>query len=270
MVRNNRKLFIYVGILIIVSCVFYLYKNKVEKFSNNFSHLIVHHHPGKKKRLGANGDGGYVFADNYDYDCYISAGVNDEESFSRDFINYYKMPKEHNYAFDGTIEDYPYHYTKDIQFVKKNIGTENTDKTTNLKYLIDKYNDIFLKMDIEGWEISWLNSLDDSDLRKFKQIVLEIHGIHDDTFDHSHADKIKLCNKLNKTHYLIHIHGNNYGGTRTIDGVEFPNTIEATYVRKDLYNEPLKPNTLKLPIDGLDMTNNGSADIDLSFYPFKQ
>ena len=76
----------------------------------------MYHHPGKKIRLGVNGDGGYVIADNYNYDCYISAGIKDEDSFSRDFINHYKMPKEHNYAFDGTIDEYPYQYTKDIQF----------------------------------------------------------------------------------------------------------------------------------------------------------
>lgn len=42
-----------------------------------------------KFRLGSNQDGGYVIANLKDikYDCYISAGISNEESFSRDFIN---------------------------------------------------------------------------------------------------------------------------------------------------------------------------------------
>ncbi len=269
MVKYNRKLYIYIGIIAIICAIIYLYNNTTENFTNDFSYLLMYHHPGKKIRLGASGDGGYVFADNYDYDCYISAGVSNEESFSRDFINYYKMPKEKNFAFDGTIEDYPYHYTKDINFVKKNIGTTNSDTITNLKYLIDKYNDIFLKMDIEGWEISWINSLSNTDLQKFKQIVLEVHGIHDNSFEHSQSEKIAMLNKLNQTHYLIHAHGNNCGGITKINNINFPNVFELTYVRKDLYNQPLELNKVDLPINGLDMTNNGSPDINLSFYPFK-
>ena len=41
-----------------------------------------------KKRYGSNNDGGYVIAElDGEYDCYISAGISNEESFSRDFIN---------------------------------------------------------------------------------------------------------------------------------------------------------------------------------------
>ena len=61
-----------------------------------------------KIRLGENCDGGYVIGDIYNnYDCYISAGVSNEESFSRDFINKYDMNHENSYAFDGTINSYP-------------------------------------------------------------------------------------------------------------------------------------------------------------------
>ena len=63
----------------------------------------------RKFRLGEKSDGGYVCAElNEEYDCYISAGISNEESFSRDFINKFDMGKHNCYAFDGTIEDYPY------------------------------------------------------------------------------------------------------------------------------------------------------------------
>ena len=74
----------------------------------------------KKIRLGVNTDGGYVIADlNCNYDCYISAGVSDEESFSRDFIEKYDMNEYNSFAFDGTINSYPYNYTNKISYIKK-------------------------------------------------------------------------------------------------------------------------------------------------------
>ena len=46
----------------------------------------------KKLRLGINQDGGYVIGDiNTVYDLYISAGVGNEESFTRDFIEKYNL-----------------------------------------------------------------------------------------------------------------------------------------------------------------------------------
>jgi hypothetical protein len=222
----------------------------------------------KKIRLGEKQDGGYVFADlgNSNYDCYISAGVSNEESFSRDFIQQYKTKKETNYAFDGTIQDYPYHYTDQIQFIKKNIAPYNCDTTTDLKELLSTYHQIFLKMDIEGGEITWLLSLTEEHLRSCKQIVIEFHGITDDGWGSSLEEKIHCFEKLNKTHYIVHAHGNNFG--HTVDGI--PYVIELTYVNKNEF--PYGPpsfNKTCLPISQLDYPNNGGRpDHDLKFYPF--
>lgn len=54
---------------------------------NNLELLQVYNFD-KKIRCGTNSDGGYVFAElDGGYDCYISAGISNEESFSRDFID---------------------------------------------------------------------------------------------------------------------------------------------------------------------------------------
>ena len=89
-----------------------------------------------------------------EYDCYISAGISNEESFSRDFLNKYNINKINSYGFDGTIYNYPYHYTQNIQFIKKNINNFNDDNNSNLSFLTEKYSNIFLKIDIEGGRIS--------------------------------------------------------------------------------------------------------------------
>jgi hypothetical protein len=220
-----------------------------------------------KIRCGTNGDGGYVFAElDGGYDCYISAGVSDEESFSRDFINYYNMNGSDCFAFDGTINDYPYHYTQNIQFIKKNISNYNDDHNTDLSFLTAKYNNIFLKIDIEGGEYPWILLLDESQLDSFKQIVIEFHGITNDKWGCNYNDKVKCFEKLSNTHYIVHAHGNNYG--EVINNI--PDVIELTYVNKKYFDSVPRLNTQQLPIVNLDFPNNSySSDIDLNFYPFK-
>lgn len=220
----------------------------------------------KKCRLGSNRDGGYVIGDlEGEYDLYISAGISDEESFSRDFIDKYNMNEFNSYAFDGTIQHYPYDYTKDIAFIKKNIHNMNDNQNTNLHSLIEKYNHIFLKMDIEGGEYPWLLNLDESKLKRFKQIVIEFHGITDNGWNTNYNDKIRCLEKLSKTHYIIHAHGNNHGPVMN----KIPDVIELTYVNKDYFQIVPEKNRLPLPNPTLDYANaTCHPDIDLNFYPF--
>jgi hypothetical protein len=220
----------------------------------------------KKQRLGVNQDGGYIIALlNGNYDFYISAGVSTEESFSRDFMNLYGMNKSNCAAFDGTIDNYPTEYTDNIYFYKRNISPFKSDTTSNLSYFTDHYNDIFLKMDIEAAEYNWLLSLSNNQLQKFKQIVIEFHGINDDSWNTNLTDKIKCLNKLSDTHYAVHIHGNNYGGLTN----DIPDTIEVTYIRKNSINYEPSLNTINLPTENLDYPNNPDVDdYDLNFPPF--
>lgn len=220
----------------------------------------------KKIRCGTNGDGGYVLAElDGEYDCYISCGISSEESFSRDFINKYNIDKSNSYGFDGTINDYPYHFTENIQFIKKNINYFNDDENSNLSFLTDKYNNIFLKMDIEGGEYPWLLQIDEEQLNKFKQIIIEFHGITNDGWNSNYSDKVKCLEKLSKTHYIVHAHGNNFGGVVN----NIPDVIELTFINKNYFDKIPDFNTKQLPIDNLDFPNgSGAIDINLNVYPF--
>ena len=213
-----------------------------------------------KIRLGSNNDGGYVCGElNTKYDCYISAGISTEESFSRDFINKYNMNEYNSFGFDGN------EYTNKISFIKKNINSFNDINNTNLHELIDKYNNIFLKMDIEGGEYPWLLSIDSNKLNKIKQIVIEFHGITNNSWGCNYNDKVKCLEKLSNTHYIIHAHGNNYGPVVN----NIPDVIELTYVNKNYFNSTPELNTLPLPIVNLDYPNNSNiTDINLNFIPF--
>lgn len=221
----------------------------------------------KKIRLGEKKDGGYVIGDlidnNVKYDCYISAGVSNEESFTRDFLNKYNYLNIFDcYAFDGTINNYPYNYTQNIMFIKKNIGNIDNDKVTNLYGIIEKYNDIFLKMDIEGGEYPWFKSLNLEQLNKFSQIVLEFHWIHTTNTN----DFKEALEKLINTHYIIHAHGNNY---RYNEIKNIPNVLELTLINRKYFQSTPELNKIPFPIIGLDFPNNPhSKDFKLDYYPF--
>ncbi len=225
-----------------------------------------------KFRLGVPSDGGYVIADLEDgYDCYISAGVSNEESFSRDFIEKYGLNEYNSFAFDGTIKSYPYEYTRNISFINKNIGTQDNNNTTTLRNLLDGHSSIFLKMDIEGHEYPWLLSLSDNQLGNIKQLAIELHGIHDNSWGYLHDTKELCFARLATTHYLVHAHGNSWG---TVGKNGMPDTIELTYVSKRYFQEGgrVAPalNISPLPAVGLDYSNNAAIeDVNMNYWPFR-
>ena len=75
----------------------------------------------------------------------------------------------------------------------------------------------------------------------------------------------KRCKKLNQTHFIINIHGNNCGDLTN----NIPNTVEVTYLRKDLFDSKPKLNTEALPIKNIDFSNSeNKEDFNLNFEPF--
>jgi len=145
-----------------------------------------------------------------------------------------------------------------VHFHKKFLGQANNGNIVNLREYFDKYNDIFLKIDIEGGENELFDSLTDDDLKKIKQLVIEFH---------SHTQK-KIPIRLLKTHWLVHLHVNNFVDTVTRDkNTILPEIFECTYVRKR-DNEILPFNTDPIP-SPLDQPNLPTKpDIMLMGYPY--
>jgi len=218
-----------------------------------------------KIRLGSNSDSGFVIGDiDVIYDCYISVGNNGNESFSSDFIKLYNMNEYNSYCIDRGPQKYPYNYTTNISYIRKTLGTINNYISTNLTVLLNRYKNIFLKMDIEGAEYNWLTFINSDLLKNIKQIVIEFHYINSNAIC-TYEQKMECIKKINKTHYLIHAHGNNFGGVTN----NFPNVIELTFINKNMFEEPPRLNTTVLPIANIDFPNNTELpDINLNFYPF--
>jgi len=242
-------------------------KSELNKF--NYTILNTYTIQNSLVRVGPREDGGYVIADGFDYDLFISCGIANDIRFEDDFLDIHKIKCV---AFDGTIQSFPSH-RNNIEWVPKNIGYSNTEKTTNLKEYIQNNKKIFLKMDIEGSEFNWLDSMSEVELNNFSQIVIEVHWPFD-------IYRMNMLKKLNATHYIIHIHGNNYcdrdipnhlPSGRTFDGtvtinnnimpqINLPEVFEVTYINKKLCNNSLvKMKEIQFPTV-LDYPNNPNAD----------
>jgi len=215
--------------------------------------LKVYEPENKKIRLGRNLDGGYVVVDGYDYDLFLSAGIGGDVSFETDFVKRYGTM---GFAFDGNIKSIK--LPEKMTFVNTNIGSYTSKNLTNLKEYAEGFEDIFVKMDIEGAEWDWILSFDFSVVRQF---VFEGHN--------SFQDKAVECiRKLNATHNLVHIHSNNNcHRVIQIDGQVYPTLLEFTYLRRDCLVKGY--NREPLPIEGLDYPNVPSLnEYDMNVWPF--
>lgn len=222
--------------------------------------LTVYTSPFTKIRLGNDCDGGYVMVDIPDiqYNVLLAGGIERDISFEEAFIAKYENVQ--TFAFDGTISCLPKQNDK-ITFIRKNIGSVNTDQITNLHDRINQSESIFVKMDIEGSEIPWIKSLTHEQLNKFQQIVMEFH------FPFSENEK-EVFDKINQTHYLIHFHGNNCCGVRNHKGVLVPNVFECSYLHKKYFTTIPDLNSDVIP-SSLDMKNvESSEEIYINYPPF--
>lgn len=208
--------------------------------------LQVYESPFPKARLGKVNDGGYIIAiiPNIKYDIFLSGGILDDISFEEDFCTMY--PKTKCFAYDGTIDSIEI-ANPNIQFIKQNIAQSNTSKTTNFHDFLNINSNVFIKMDIEGGEVEWINSLSDFHLSSIAQIIIEFH------FPFTEKEK-DIFNKLNQHHNLIHFHANNCCGTRIYKDCVIPNVFECTYLHSKYFEKSPKLNCDKIP-SNLDMRN---------------
>lgn len=222
--------------------------------------LTCYKSPFKKIRVGKDFDGGYVICDipNINYDLLLGCGVDVDISFESQFCNKYKNAL--CYLYDGSVNDI-YLDNKNITFLKKYINDFNDENNTNLHEIIDKFNNIFLKMDIEGYEIPWIKSLSDEKLNKISQIVMEFHFPFEDY-------KKDVFEKINKYFIMIHFHANNCCGVRNHNGIIIPNVFECTYLNRKFFNNNYELNTDVIP-SVLDMKNVYEHDeIYIDYEPF--
>ncbi len=226
------------------------------------------------------GDGGYVICDLPEsYDLLLSGGIESDVTFEKQFLATY--PEIQGFGFDGTVSKLPTE-VENLTFVNKNVASQNSDTETDmLEYFKGKSN-VLLKLDIEGCEFQILPYLREKGvMNKIKQLVLEVHTPCDikrfpeyyasflQQYDNNHM--FDMIRGINKTHTLVHFHGNNsWHGKypdQIIEGAVLPFVYELTFVRNDFVNERIK-NMASLPIV-LDRQNSPLfPDWSLNSWPY--
>ena len=119
------------------------------------------------------------------------------------------------------------------------------------------FNNILLKVDIEGSEYEIIDQIVDSS-HKILSLIIEFHEV--DKYEDIFEDKIKL---LKSKFEIIHIHGNNNTG---IQKINLPKTLEITFVNKENYKDHNKEFRYDFPVKEIDFPNNlNFEDIQFSF-----
>jgi len=207
-----------------------------------------------KTRIGTPNDGGYIIIDNIGkYDILLSGGISNNCLFEKEFTEKFLVP---GLLFDHTINKLS-HQNELLTLYRERLNNQN-----NLELYLDKYQDVLIKMDIEGSEYEVVDSWKDSTLRKIKQFVIEFHNPYE-------QHKLKTLQKLLKYHTILHIHGNNCCGFKKINNTNMPKILEITAVRKDIlsrYNINLNQNFLPSNIDQPNVSSK--EDLILNYPPF--
>jgi len=217
----------------------------------------------EKIRLGSRGDGGYIIANNNEYDLFLSAGIEDNLDFEYEFLKTH--PDIKGLAFDLESQiDKPKEQKDRLTIIKKHISNFNSDCFTDLINESWDYQNIFLKMDIEGGEYNWIYHY--KDFNKFKQMVIEFHFHNESLYSYY----IRSIGKINKTHKLIHLHPNNCCGTITYRNQNIPTVFECTFLRKTEFKEEPEIDFSPIPseLDAKNVIEN--EDIILTGHPYTE
>ena len=208
----------------------------------------------KKIRLGSNNDGGYVIIENIgSYDFLISGGAGSNTTFEKCLTEKYKI---FGLIVDDKANTLPHSNTY-LTLIKCTI-----DKINNLVNYFENYKDIFLKIDIEGFEYDLFSNWTDQDFLRIKQMVIEFHYPYSES-------KMEILKKIIKNHTILHFHANNCCGCININDISMPKVFEITAVRNDTFlDKQITQSSVNLPteIDQKNVVKN--PDIILDYPPF--
>jgi hypothetical protein len=215
-----------------------------------------------KKRIGPPEDGGYVMPEFVLENCsaLFTYGVGYDERYEAEFCKLYNKPA---YLFDHTIGREPWS-GNGMTFKPEGLGYGE-----NCKEVFEHYTelgitgDIFLKIDVEGYEYEYFTKSDTSKLGDYVMgLSLEVHWFEHGT-NRENLEKILL--NLSEHFILCHVHANNWGYIHNFDGVDVPIVLELSFINRK-YVDAYEPDNQDYPIEGLDIPNNPNApDYPLTF-----
>ena len=203
-------------------------------------------------RFGPSGDGGYLLPDDLQglVACF-SPGVCETSGFELDCTRL-EIPV---YMADASVEG-PAEKSPLFQFTKKFIGAENGGDFITLQQWVkesiaDRPGDLLLQMDIEGYEYDVLTSIEEQLLARFRIIIIEFHNLQTILNGRSagwHRIRQSL-ERLTNTHVVVHAHPNNTGSVTSFGGLDIPDLMELTLLRRDRGQSWTRCDSFPHPLD---------------------
>ncbi|EUB96538.1 hypothetical protein PMI07_001437 [Rhizobium sp. CF080] len=176
------------------------------------------------------------------------------------------------YQYDHTIIKLPVNHPR---FHFRRLGITGmslvNDELSSLEIEIannahSEHHDMILKIDIEGHEWDVFNEIPEEDLSRFTQILIECHGFSKMHKLFWYRKARQALQRLATSHQVVHVHGNNNSPMVVLGGVAVPQTLELTWLRRDICE--FAPCTRNFPTD-LDQPNNPNyADHRLGRFSF--
>lgn len=211
--------------------------------------------PYQLKRIGGKRDGAYLVPDDLEgIEACFSPGVNNTKNFEDELVDLYGI-KCHMCDFSSSEEQFKTPLRqKEQTFRKKWLDIDGGSDSVSLPEWIEELapdagRDLLLQIDIEGAEYRNILNCEDSVLKRFRIIVLELHGL-DILTDSAQAEKemAPFLRKLDNYFICVHAHPNNCCGEVELHGTGFniPKVHELTFLRRDRF-ERAQGSILYLP-----------------------
>jgi hypothetical protein len=228
----------------------------VEEF-RAFLRLLQPHDAARinKARIGSIGDGGYVMLDDFGPVRHaVSLGIGREVSWDLDIADRGIRVLQFDHSVAGSPRRHAHFAFHQKRVVAAPAGVEDISLSQILaddRLAGDR--EIIVKMDIDGAEWEVLAGADSAVLARIRQIVVEFHDLRSFPDRGFRRTALRALHNLASTHACVHVHGNNCEPFVVIGGIPFPNTFEATFVRRA--DCALTPSVASFPTP-LDQPNN--------------
>lgn len=198
-------------------------------------------------RIGGNGDGGYLVPDDLaGITACFSPDVSDVAEFEREIIE----RGIRSFQIDASVKESPLNHPLNV-FERKFLGIQNEAEYIALDDWVDEKvgdddGDLILQMDIEGAEWSTLTNASHHVLKRFRVIVLELHGLENIAISRFAYDLYyPVLERLARFFDVIHLHANNYSDAVSCRYFDIPPLLEVTYLKKD--RSAKRTNDVSLP-----------------------
>lgn len=220
-------------------------------------------------RVGPESDGGYIIPNVLEgIEACFSPGVNNVKQFEDQLAEKYNI-KSFMCDYSSDLKKFSTPLISSHQFFEKKwLDTKGVKNSICINDWIKRNSprgsDLILQMDIEGAEYRNLLNASPDTLKRFRIVVVEIHGLGllgDASFRNQVFNP--TIKKLNETLNCVHLHPNNCCGYKLFsEDLIVPNVLEVTFLRKD-FGLLAREKKLQIP-NPLDAKNvTGSPDLHL-------